>query len=248
MDAILEQKQSELGFHGGHVALVAFVAVALAGFTFIKNPELFRLRSNSATATEAQKNQAPKYYAYEAPPLPAVLGETTEPTGPSIINEDGTISSLSDMSLGEVLGVSTQDVVDQTSSLKIATVPTTRESVDKYYHYIVQQEGYHLGNSELETALSGNDPVQINIASTKIGQLIVKLEHMYAPTDAVKFHKLKVARYYAAQRLLENYSHLDQNPEMVTQQLGVFFQAMQEENQELERLITNYHLNDNVAP
>jgi hypothetical protein len=237
--------QSELGFHAGHIALVGFVAVALVGLTFMKDPQLFQLHSRAAQA-QAQSN-APKYYAYVDPPQPAVLGASTVPPGPSIIAADGSIVPLNDP--GQVLGVSTEDVNNSVAALKIATVPSTQDSIQKYYAYVVGLEGQFLGNSELESALADdgtgkNDPAKIKTAINQINLLTNKLEHSYVPADALQYHKLKIARYYAARTLLQNYSGLAQNPDLVMKQMGIFLQAQQQEDQEWQSVSAKYHIAD----
>ncbi len=232
------------GFHGGHIALIGGVACALLFFSFIKNPELFQLRSRSAAGAGAQSQTAPpRYYAYVAPPQPAVLGANTLPPGPSVINEDGSISSLSDF--GQVLGESIDrtDIQTDLDSMHFRTVSSTEQSVRGYLDYVTNLEAQYLVTGELETALvSDAKSAQVTETLNKLQALVTALEGMYVPEDALQVHKLTLVQYRAAADLLKNFAHLNDNPELVTQKLGAFMTAQDQLSSAQQNLFEKYQL------
>ncbi len=208
---------------------------------------MFQLHSRVAEGAAAQAASVPHYYAYAAPPTPTVAGANTQQQDQiSVINEDGTIAPVGD--IGQVLGVSTDDVQQSLDTIKIKqVVPNSPEAIRGYLHYTENLVVKYLDGAALENALSANNPQQVQTTVGKVRQLISAFEQMYVPQDAVTLHKLTLAQYYAAEQLLKNFPQLDSNPDLAAKNLGVFMQAQQQQNQELQQLLTKYGMADSLA-
>ena len=134
MNAINLPQQQEEHVHSGHVTAVLFVAVLLVGVSWLKNQQLFSVFKKSQAAL-ANSQDVPKYYAYVTPQqdeLPLVAGDTTQNTGPSIINEDGSITPAVDA--GSVLGASTgaSDAPISLSSIHVIQIPDSSAAMQAY--------------------------------------------------------------------------------------------------------------------
>lgn len=225
--SILEsQSTGQQTFHFGHLSLVLVVAVTLGLITLMKNPSLLFFKQKSPAA---QSVNVPRYYAYVPPPedtAPLVAGASTNNGGPSIINEDGTISPV--INLGEVLGVSTEDFDSNLDAINVNTVPDSEETIRQYWNDVDGIESNYLNSLELETALTSNNPLQLNEQSEKIKLIVSKLQKLSVPVSLSALHKNKILQYNAAITILQNYKQVDQNPEVVSQALGIFLQAQQE--------------------
>src|ERR1700734_2067088 len=102
---------NEQPIHWGHFRAIFFVAVLLLGVAWLKNPQLFSVLSRSKNSAVADAANVPHYYPYvpsaedqQAEVLGASIASTTAPSGPMIINEDGSVTpALTD---GQVLAAS----------------------------------------------------------------------------------------------------------------------------------------------
>ena len=113
----------------GHFGIIMAAIVLLAGITWMEKPQLFSLNKNLAAAGNAD---VPHYYAYVPPPedqpQPEVLGANTN-AGPSIINEDGSVTPVD---AGQVLGTNTQDAQVSLDSITVSSVPDSGAAIQKY--------------------------------------------------------------------------------------------------------------------
>src|SRR5574340_905408 len=95
-------------FNFSHLGIIILAAAALVGLSWMKNPAVFSVKKNIVPIAATD---VPRYYAYEVPAeyqnMGMVAGASTQNSGPSIINEDGTITQVD---LGQVLGASTENV------------------------------------------------------------------------------------------------------------------------------------------
>jgi hypothetical protein len=209
----------------------------------MKNPQLFDL-FKTRPAQSASGMRVPKYYAYAAPAedsQPMVAGASTEPSGPSVINEDGSLSPAVDV--GEVLGAGTEDLDFIASAIEVKPVADSEEGIQKYFIFSRQLETDFLDNAEFERALTSGSQAEIDRQTGKLEQIKNSLEdYSQVPESLARFHKLNIVQYRAAMNLLKNFLKADENPEMVTRTLGEFLQAQQEQQQELLQLSQKYNI------
>jgi hypothetical protein len=95
MNQDITKKLPEQSIHFGHLKPVLLVALLLLGITWMKNPQLFKNFEAPKSALTTAGRNLPHYYAYVMPAefsQPMVAGASTQASGPSIINEDGSIS------------------------------------------------------------------------------------------------------------------------------------------------------------
>ncbi len=236
-DAILNTKSN---FSANHFLLIAGVAGVLATFTLVGQPQwLKQITEKKPTAVES------KYYAYVPDSTsPQVLGADSKFDGPSVINEDGSISPAVD--IGSVLGVSTEDIQVSMQDIPVNTMPTTVEKVQTYFSYMEKEEE-DLNAVDFGTALTSSNPAVTAAQVQKLQTFINHLKTIAVPTDLVKLHKLRLIQYQAAMKVLQNYSQLSSNPELVNQQLGIFLETQSEQNDELLALEQKYNLQGPIA-
>jgi hypothetical protein len=227
----------------GHLATIAGTIVLLLVFTFVKNPQIFSLHKTEATVS-VDDPSVPRYYAYVPPAelqQPMVAGANTEPEGPSLINEDGSITSAAGS--GEVLGISTDQMNLNLDSVIVASeVSNSPEAVKKYLAATELVEENYINNSDFEIALSSQDQVKIDVQVKKIQGIILDLQKISVPHAAVALHKNKIVQYNAAITVLQNFINADDNPELVSQALGVFLQAEDTIGNETSKLYSTYSL------
>jgi len=230
-------------FHFGHVGLVFSVAVLLLGVSWMREPDLFALRFEKNNTESLAK--LPQYYAYAEPAefsQPMVAGASTEPQGPSIINEDGTLSPVVEQ--GSVLGISTSTIDQLADTTNVKLISDSEENFQKYSDESGQIENGSLNNYEFENALSTASPELLNEQSKKIESIISALQNLNVPASFKKMHQLKLVQYNAAVQILKNFVNADQNPELVTNALGTFMQAQDILNTEMKFVETKLNLNN----
>ncbi len=219
-------------FNFGHLALVIGVAVSLLGISWMKNPQLFSIKS-----VPAANQITVAYYPYTPSPedtAPQVAGASTMPSGPSILNEDGSMSPALD--LGRVLGVSTENITANIESLQINTIADSPEAITAYATRAQETEANLVNSSTFEQALISNNPRQINEQVAKFEAFISGLKTMPVPVSFAKLQKLKILQYNAAISILKNFSHVEEDPQQVSTNLGVFSQTQQMLINELDSL------------
>jgi hypothetical protein len=230
----MNETNTQEHLHFGHLGLVALVAVVLLGMTWLRDPELFSFKQ---TAAEQASTEAPAYYAYvpdAADVAPVVLGDTTMPEGPSVINEDGSISSVAD--LGEVLGANTQDIELSMDAIRVRTTPDTSGSVEAYIIASTNLENGMIEAASFEGALTSGNQADINLYADRIFGTLRQLEAMVVPQSAARLHKLKITQLQTAAKLLQDFSRLDDNPEEVSETLTLFIASQQAYAQELRQV------------
>ena len=216
-------------FTSGHIAVIAIAFLILGGLTISQNWETvsgFFEDSNNEVATNTTL-----YYEYEAPVAPQVLGEDTTPDGPSVLNEDGTLSSLE--SIGDVLGASSNLTPIDVDAIAVRT--STEASLDKYWDEVYVIESV-ITPGDFETTLVSQDESQINKQVAEFTSVQTKLRELAVPAAAKKLHQLKIAQYEAAGNLLNNFYQIDSNAEYVSGQLALFIELQQQQEAEIQRL------------
>lgn len=234
--------QSPDSIHWGHFGIIILSIVLLAGVTWFQKPEMFSLKKNQNIFSGVE---VPKYYAYvpsEEDMTPLVAGATTD-QGPSLINEDGSISQVD---IGEVLGASTENVVLNLDDIKLKTIPSSIEAVNAYLQEIKNVMNGPIDNTEFQTALSSGNQALINIQAKKFESIKNNLLQIPVPEDLVKLAKLTVVQYTSAVGLLTNFTRADQNPELVGQYLQEFLKSQQDLDNENNLVAEKYKLNQNL--
>lgn len=224
--------------HWGHFTIILGSILVLAGFTFMEKPELFKFKKQDLSLEQ----NVPKYYAYVADnvPEPLVAGASTN-QGPSIINEDGTISQVD---MGQVLGASTQNVELSLDDIKVKTIPDSQEAVEKYLEEVKNISNGPIDNTDFESALSSSDQNLINEQAKKLILIRDQINSLPAPLSLVKLAKLTVIQYDSAIGVLQNFTKADDQPELVGKYLQAFLKAQQDLDQENNLVATKYNLND----
>jgi hypothetical protein len=212
--------------------------VLLSGITFMQKPELFSLNKPAAIVADAN---VPKYYAYVQPAedaQPLVAGASTN-QGPSIINEDGSVSPVD---MGQVLGASTKDVSLPLSDIKVNSVPN---SPDAFQKYLAESKAATVGpidNSEFEAALSSGSQSLINTQADKLILIRNKLQKLLVPVGLAKYHQLTIAQYNAAIGVLQNFTQADSDPQLVGQYLNQFLKSQQDLDAETSAVAQKYNI------
>ncbi len=231
----LEIKNTE-PIHWGHFGVVLGALLLLAGATWMQRPELFAWHKPASNFNLAQ---VPKYYAYVEPAGnsgPMVAGASTNP-GPSIINEDGSISQAN---MGEVLGASTQGVQLSLDSVKVISVPDSDAAVKKYFADARQVESSPVDSNEFEAALSSGDQAVIDRQAQKLILVRDAVEKLAVPVGLVKLQKLKIIQYNSAINLLQNFTQADNSPELVGDYLQQFLKSQEDLDKENKVAAQNY--------
>jgi hypothetical protein len=229
--------QVESSIHWGHFGAVMMVMVLVLGMSWMEKPELFSFKKSSSSDANA-----PHYYAYIPPASdqqPQVLGANTNPTGPSIINDDGTVSPVD---MGEVLAASTQDVQLSPEQIKVNQIPDSTQAIQKYLADSKAIENGAIDNSDFEIALSSGNQNLINKQAEKLIAVQGGLLKLSVPQGLVKFHQLTVIQYSSAVGVLQNFTQADSNPELVGQYLGQFLKSQQDLDTETSAIAQKYNL------
>jgi len=221
--------------HWGHFGAIMMVMVLVLGMSFMEKPELFSFKKNIA----AEDQNTPHYYAYVPPASnqqPEVLGASTNP-GPSVINDDGTVSPVD---MGNVLAASTQDIQLSLDNVKVNQVPDSNAAIMKYFLDSKKIEINPVDTAAFQSALTSNNQNQIN---QQAGQLIGvrdALQKLSVPQGLVTLQKLKIIQYTAAINLLQNFLQADSNPTLVDQNLMEFIKSQQDLDNENTAISQKY--------
>ena len=227
--------------HWGNVAAVFFVAAFLVGVSWLKDPNIFVFHNLSSSALALSQQDVPHYYAYvESADLqqPLVAGASTEDQGPSVINEDGTVTPIKDM--GQVLGASISTVDLPLDAISVQQIPDSDEAIKNYFAESQKIESDYINNSEFEVALSSGDQSKIDAQAKNIASIKNNISKLSVPTSLVILQKLKISQYSAAENLLNNFTHADSNPEQVGIYLDQFLKAQQEMDSEMQKVSQNF--------
>jgi len=229
MDNSYSEAQSSIepSIHWGHFGAVMMVMVLVLGMSWMEKPDLFSFKNNVAIDDQ----NVPHYYAY-VPPVsdqqPQVLGASTN-SGPSIINDDGSVSSAD---MGQVLAATTQDVQLSLNSVQVNQVPDSETAITKYFSQAQKIELSPIDNAAFQTALTSNDQSQINQQAQKLTVVRDALQKLSVPQSLVKLQQLKIIQYTSAINLLKNFSQADSNPTLVSQNLMQFIKSQQDMDNE----------------
>jgi hypothetical protein len=221
-----QPSQTSSSISWGHFGIIMMAIVLVVGMSWMEKPDLFDFHKASELAL-AQQN-APHYYAYVPPASdqqPEVLGASTNPTGPSIINDDGTVSPVD---MGQILGASTQDVQLSLDSVKVNQVPDSNEAITEYFTKAKVLEISPVDTAAFQSALTSNDQAQINQQAQKLIGVRDSLQKLLVPQGLVKLQQLKIIQYSSAIILLQNFSQADNNPTLVDQNLMQFIKSQQD--------------------
>jgi hypothetical protein len=221
-------------FNFGNLAAICLVAVFLLAVSWIKNPSIFSFHKTDAHVSQGDQQDVPHYYAYVAPSedqQPLVAGANTDPQGPSIINEDGTVTPIANM--GQVLGASTENVKLSLDTIAVKEIPDSDDAIKKYFSDSQSIESGYINNTDFQSALSSGDQLQINQQSKKLSAIQENLRKIQVPSSLVRLQKLKIIQYAAAVGLLNNFTQADKNPELVGQFLDQFLKSQQDMDTEM---------------
>ncbi len=235
--ANLTQPAAPINF--GHLGVVMFSLLVLLGLTWLKQPQLFSIKKSVSVAS----SNAPKYYAYVQPAedvMPLVAGANTN-DGPSVINEDGSVSQVD---MGEVLGASTQGVVLSLDEVKVTSVSDSSDAIKKYFAEINSIEMGVVDTGEFETALSSGNQQLINAQAQKLNAVKEALQKLFVPQSLVKLQKLKIIQYSASVGVLQNFTQADTNPELVGKYLQEFLKSQQDLDTENTLVAEKFNLTD----
>lgn len=233
------QYEEDGQFHTGHLKAVLMVAVLLLGISWMKNPQLFSVFKNQKAPSVAATADMPRYYAYVTPSeytQPMVAGASTQAQGPMIINEDGSVSSVSDV--GQVLGASTENIQLSLDQIQVKEIPDSDAAIKQYFTDAQNIESDYINNADFETALSSGNQKLIDSQAQKLTDIQNNLQKLSVPASLVKLQKLKIAQYQAGVGLLNNFTKADDNPELVGNYLSEFLKSQQDmdaENQAIEQ-------------
>ncbi len=245
MNSASEQVQESI--HWGHFRAILFVAVLLLGVAWLKNPQLFSVFSRSKNSAVADAANVPQYYPYVPSPadqqaevLGASIASTTVPSGPMIINEDGSVTpALTD---GQVLAASTQDVTLSLDDVKVNQVPDSQATIQNYVTQSQNVEGSYINNNDFEAALESGDQTQINTQAQKLQTIEDNLQKLTVPASFVTLQKLKIVQYQAGAELLNNFTQANNNPELVGQELNQFLKAQDDMDTEAANVEKKFNL------
>lgn len=232
---MLENQIPKQNFHFGHLSLVLSVTVLLLGISWMKNPDLFAVFKSESNSSLA--SNLPRYYAYQPPAelsQPLIAGASTEPVGPMVINEDGTISSA--VEVGDVLGVDTVSINLNLEAIPVKEVSDSDENFKTYISAMNEIEGGYLDSSKFESALASAEQAQIDQQAEVIQNIVGKINNSAVPKSFAQLHKLKILQYYSAIEILKHFTTADENPELINKNLTVFLQTEQELQIEASKL------------
>lgn len=229
-------KEIKSQFTLSHVSALAFAIIAVGGILTFQNWNSVKAMFEKDNVAQEQKDGSGLYYAYQAPIVPTVLGNSTVPDGPGVLNEDGTVSSLS--SFGEVLGAASDTPQIDVNAINVKTIPTTEENLRTYIDDVFIIESQILPG-DFETALVSKDASQSQAQVDLLTQVQNSLSALQVPTTAEKLHKLKIAQYSTAIDLLKNFYQADTNPEFVSAKLTQFMDMQKAQDAETQSLFKN---------
>lgn len=233
---IEENNIQQQSIHFGHLGLILSVAVLLLGVSWMKNPDLFDVFEDKSSNPSIIAN-LPRYYAYEPPAefnQPLVAGVSTEGQGPMIINEDGSLTPA--VEAGDVLGASTEAVVLDLDAITVRQIADLDENIKTYISALQEIEGGYLDSIQFEAALSSGDQTQINGQAQAVQVIADGLSGLAVPASLTELHKLKILQYRAALEILRNFTHADDNPELINKNLEIFLKAEQQIQEEIAEL------------
>jgi hypothetical protein len=224
-DYNLEIQSSQINpqIHWGHFGAVMMAMVLVLGMSWMEKPDLFSFKKVSPAVANV-----PRYYAYVPPASdqqPEVLGANTNPTGPSLINDDGSVSPVD---MGQVLAASTQDVQLSLDGVAVNQVPDSNDAITKYFTQAKAIEISPVDTTAFQSALTSNNQTQINQQAQKLAGVRDALQKLSVPQSLVKLQKLKIIQYTSAITLLQNFSQADSNPTLVDQNLMQFIKSQQD--------------------
>jgi hypothetical protein len=231
----IQPSQINSQIHWGHFGAIMMVTVLVLGMSWMEKPELFSFKKSIS----ANDQNAPHYYAYVPPASgqqPEVLGASTNP-GPSVINDDGTVSPVD---MGNVLAATTQDVQLSLDNIKVNQVPDSDAAIMKYFLDSKKIEINPVDTAAFQSALTSNNQSQIN---QQAGQLIGvrdALQKLAVPQGLVTLQKLKIIQYTSAINLLQNFLQADSNPTLVDQNLMEFIKSQQDLDNENTSISQKY--------
>ena len=224
--------------HWGHIGIIMGTIILLAAVTWMKKPDIFSFEKTNETVQYAAQD-VPHYYPYVAPPAtPLVAGASTN-EGPSVINEDGSISPID---MGKVLGASTQDVQLSLDDVKVITIPDSTTAIQNYFVASKVIEKNPIDNNDFETALSSNNQDLIDAQTNKITLVSDQLSKLQTPQSLVKLQKLKMIQYSSAIAVLQNFTKADQEPELVGKYLQQFLKSQQDLDTESANVAQKFNL------
>lgn len=224
------------------IALIVVAVIALLGMTWLKRPELFSFAATK-TAADSELN-LPRYYAYEPSAedaIPMVAGASTEAAGPSIINEDGSITPA--VELGDVLGANIS-VALPLEQVRVTEVSDTQDAIAEYVRKSQDVEANHINSADFSNALASANQSLIDEQAAKMYTIKNSLQKLAVPTSLVRLHKLKIVQYDAAAEVLKNFTMADSNPEYVMQNLNVFLKSQQDLEAEAQALSQKLNLHE----
>jgi hypothetical protein len=223
------------------------VALLLFGISWMKNPNLFAVFKSSNNNAAAASSDAAKYYAYVTPAedmQPMVLGASTQPQGPMIINDDGSVQPVD---MGQVLGASTQDVQLSLDDIKVNAVADSSAAIKKYFADAQTAENGAIDQVSFAAALNSADQSQLDAQAQKLILINNALQKVSVPQSLVKLEKLKIVQYNSEISLLQNFTKADQNTEQTTQALQQFMKSQDDIDAENAALAQKFPNDDPYA-
>lgn len=220
----MQENKNLNSLHFGHLGLIVVVMLFLVGISWMKNPKLFDFIFQDQDPKQVSSIERPSYYTYaqENPP-PLVAGTNTNYNGPSIINEDGSITPALDLNdMGEILGVTSEDI--DVSNINVNTVVDSKENFELYINQTENIESSYINNSEFEVAISSGRADLIKQQESKLQSILEGLKDLQIPNSFATLHKLKLLQYEASIKILQNFLEETANPQILTKALGEFLQ------------------------
>ncbi len=228
----MKLKEIKSQFTLGHIGLITFAVFALGGLLVFQNWKTVKGMFDDNNTAQVEQGTG-LYYAYQAPAIPEVLGADTIPDGPSVINEDGSITPLS--SFGDVLGASTETTAVDWQSIKVKTTASNFENMRAYLDSSFLIEAAILPG-EFEAALVSGDETKTQAQIEIFHNIENQLSAMTVPDSMKKIQQLKIAQYRTATSLLQNYKLADDNPGMVSEQLSQFMEIQKLQDEEMQKI------------
>ena len=237
MNSSTDQIQEPI--HWGHFRAIFLVAILLLGFAWLKNPQLFSSLSFHKKQSTADAQNVPHYYPYVADAAdqqPQVLGASTQPQGPMIINEDGSVTPAGDS--GSVLGASTDPAMLQelNNIPVISEIADSNQSIQKYLSDSSAIEVNYVNDTDFVQALSSNNPATVAAQIPKIQNIITELESLKVPHSAVTLQKNKILQYQSAIVMLQNFNNPAGDTATMNQAFQDFIQSQDTINSETGNL------------
>ncbi len=130
--------------------------------------------------------------------------------------------------MGQVLAASTQGVQLSLSDVKVNAVAESSAAIKKYFSGAQAIESGAVGDTNFASALTSGDQSQINQQAQKLITVRDGLLKLPTPQGLVKLQQLKIIQYNSAIALLQNFTQVDQNPEVVNEDLQQFIKSQQD--------------------